>query len=88
MHRWVFGCFGGCFVHLALLAPTALRLLGGVNVMHSAIVGRHSALDAFQVHCSSAVTLLATCCALLVCPPGSSRRAQPAACFMHGTCTL
>ena len=72
----------------ALLAPTALRLLGGINVMHSAVVSRHSALDAFQAHCSSAVTLLATCCALLVCPPDSSRRAQPAACFMHGTCTL
>ena len=67
----------------ALLAPTASRLLGGVNVMHSAVVGRHSALDAFQAHCSSAVTLLATCYALLVCPLGYSRRAEPAACFMH-----
>lgn len=79
---------GGSPHVLALLAPTALRLLGGVNVMHRAVVGRHSALDAFQAHCSSAVTLLAICCALLVCPPGSSRRAEPAACFTHGTCTL
>ena len=72
----------------ALLAPTAPRLLNGVNVMQRVAAGRHSALDAFQAHGSLAVTLLDTCCALPVCPLGSSRRAEPAACFMHGGCTL
>jgi hypothetical protein len=48
----------------------ALRLLGGVNVLHRAVVGRHSALDAFQAHCSSAVTLLAICC--IACMPAGS----------------
>ena len=71
-----------------MLAPTASRLTGRVAVIHCAAVGRHSALDAFQAYCSSAVTLLDTCYALPVCPPGSSRWAEPAACFMHGGCTL
>jgi len=72
----------------ALLAPTAQRLLGGVNVMQRAVAGRHSALDAFQAHCLLAVTLLDNCCALPVYPPGSSRRAEPAAYITHGGCTL
>lgn len=71
-----------------LLAPTASQLLGGLSAMHCAVVGSHSALDDCQAHCSLAVTLVDTFCALPVCPPGFCRQAEPTGCCMRSGCTL